>query len=193
MEAQYKAVPPNRPRPDLESIRNDSNTRKAAVMALINPIGDVPHLALIKRVEYPGVHGGQISFPGGKSEKIDSDLLQTAYRETTEEIGVPKHHYRVWKPLTEVYIPPSRFLVQPYVGIAEKELQFVAEEREVEDILQVPVEWLCQEDVMTTQEINMGGFVIKVPTFTFGDHIIWGATAMMISELAELLRRVERL
>lgn len=189
-EAQYLAVPPNRERTNIQEAKANANTRRAAVMALLYPKENITHIALIKRNEYPGVHSGQISFPGGKEERSDSDLLQTAYRETVEEIGVPKHHYKVWLPLTEVYIPPSQFLVQPYVGIAEKPLQFVPEAREVVEILQVPLQRLYGRNAMEKRKMQFGDFTADVPTFPIDDHVIWGATAMMISELMVLIDRI---
>lgn len=189
-EAQFKAVPPNRPKTNLEEAKQLDSTRNAAVMVLVHPVQNIPHLALIRRKEYPGVHSGQISFPGGKSELEDRDLLQTAERETSEEIGVVESAYSIWTQLTEVYIPPSKFLVQPYVALAQEELQFIKEEREVEEVLSAPLSLFMGADSMEDHTLDIGGMRYTVPVYKFEDHVIWGATAMMISELADLIRSV---
>lgn len=188
VDAQMRAAPPNRAQFDIDKARMDPRTRRAAVMAIIHPLGNVPHLLLTKRREYPGVHGGQIAFPGGKVDESDIYLLSTASRETGEEVGVGTHCYSVWRALTEIYIPPSRFLVQPFIGIAHHELNFTLEEREVERLIQVPLQWLVQEDYLVPQKIDLGGVRVQVPGYMFSHDLIWGATAMMISELSELLK-----
>lgn len=189
-DAQYRAVPPNRPRTSLQEARENPDARNAAVLALLHPIQDETHVALIRRNTYPGVHSGQISFPGGKVEDSDSDLIETAIRETHEEVGVSADNYSVWGELTQVYIPPSRFLVQPVVGLAKHELQFVREEREVEEILHAPLSLFTNENSLVMEKLDVGGFNIEVPVFKWNGHIIWGATAMMLSELGTLINSI---
>lgn len=189
--AQYLAVPPNRPMTDLEEAKKNPNARKAAVLALLHPIKDRTHLALIRRNEYPGVHSGQISFPGGKVEENDPDLEFTATRETQEEIGVEFDHYELWGKLTEVYIPPSGFLVQPYVGLASSPLNFTRDPREVVEVINAPLDFFLQPEVLKEKTLNVRGMQLDIPVFDFNGHIIWGATAMMISELITLIKRLD--
>lgn len=186
--AQYKAVPPQRPRSDIEEMRRAKDTRKAAVLALIHPVDEIPHVALIERNTYPGVHSGQISFPGGKTEKSDADLIHTAQRETAEEVGVNASHYEIWGELTEVYIPPSRFLVKPYVGLASSELSFIPDAREVSRVIHAPLHRFLDDEALQPEEVDVGSFKLKVPSYRWEGHVIWGATAMMISELSTLIR-----
>lgn len=187
-QAQYKAVPPERPHSDLEEVRHAKDTRHAAVLALIHPIDEIPHVALIERNTYPGVHSGQISFPGGKIEKSDTGLVHTAQRETEEEVGIIPQAYDIWGELTEVYIPPSRFLVKPFIGLAKNELDFIADPREVNQIVHAPLHRFLSEDALQPEEVAVGDFKLKVPSYSWDGHIIWGATAMMISELSTLIR-----
>lgn len=189
-DAQYRAVPPNRPRTSLEEARQNPKARSAAVLALLHPIDNQTHVALIRRNTYPGVHSGQISFPGGKVEESDSNLIETAIRETHEEVGVSAESYNIWGELTQVYIPPSQFLVQPVVGLAEHELQFIREEREVEEILHAPLTLFTSEDALVMEKLDIGGFKIDVPVFKWNGHTIWGATAMMLSELGTLINSI---
>lgn len=188
MDAQYSLVPPNRPRPDLALVKQEKNPRLAGVLALFYPIENTPHLVLMKRNTYPGVHSGQISLPGGQIEPHDENIVATALRETHEEIGVATQHIEVVGQLTELYIPPSNFLVQPVVGFARSRPDFVPEVKEVDRLLEIPfVEFAMPENLRETT-VNARGFTLNVPAFTVDGEIVWGATAMILSELLALLR-----
>ncbi len=116
------------------------NPKKAGVMALFYP--DSRHhtqVLLILRRAYEGVHSNQVAFPGGKKEKGDSSILATALRETYEEVGVKPEHVEVIRTMSEVYIPPSNFEVQPYVGLYKKPDPFVLQQDEVEKLIEVPL------------------------------------------------------
>ncbi len=189
-DAQYKAVPPNRPFTDLEKAHRNPATRKAAVMALVHPVNDISHLALIRRNEYPGVHSGQVSFPGGKVEAADKNLVETATRETREEVGVNPEEYQVYSELTEVFIPPSQFLVQPYVGMSRSELHFEKDDREVVKVIHAPLSVFAAEGALQNHKMDLGGLKMNIPAYEYEGNIIWGATAMMISELMEVFRRI---
>ncbi|HBK82580.1 MAG TPA: coenzyme A pyrophosphatase, partial [Flavobacterium sp.] len=115
------------------------NSKKAAVLILLYPKLGITHMALIERNAYAGVHSSQISFPGGKVEESDFDLLQTALRETFEEVGVPSRKIKIIKPFSEIYIPPSNFLVYPFLGFCSEELQFVPNAKEVKQVLEFPI------------------------------------------------------
>lgn len=166
-----------------------NNPRQSAVMMLFYPKNDITHLVLIKRNEYEGVHSAQISFPGGKAEKADKDLAETALRETYEEIGVPPAQIEVLMPFSKLYIPPSNFLVFPFLGLAAAEPQFKPNAYEVKEIIELPIEVLLDESVITQVEMktSYAGITI-VPAFRFNENIVWGATAMMLSELKETLK-----
>ena len=131
-----------------------TNPRKAAVMMLFYPKNDITHLVLILRNTYPGVHSSQIAFPGGKVEKTDSDLKETALRETYEEIGVHADKIEVIKEFTPVYIPPSNFIVSPFLGITTSELEFTLQEEEVAGIIEVPLSLLLDDAIVLTKEIT---------------------------------------
>ncbi len=167
------------------------NARQAAVMMLFYPKNGITHLALIIRNSYPGVHSSQIAFPGGKVEDVDLDLKETALRETFEEIGVHADKINVIREFSSVYIPPSNFMVSPFLGITESELEFTLQEDEVAGIIEVPLSLLLDDAIVLTKEITTSyANLIDVPVFQFGDHAVWGATAMMLSELKEALKMV---
>ncbi len=164
-----------------------ADVKRAAVLMLIVDSNDRPELILTKRKVYKGVHSGQISLPGGKREESDRNYQHTALRETEEEIGIPSSKIEVLAQLSELYIPPSNFLVQPFLGIMEEQTEFIAEESEVEQIIPVDLNQLFHPDTRGEHYVDARGHRIKVPAYKVDDHIIWGATAMMISELKELL------
>ena len=178
----------------LEELRRErlkkKNPKKAAVLALFYPDDqDVSHLLLILRKTYQGVHSNQIGFPGGKVEEVDLDLKATALRETHEEVGVSPDSVQVLKTLSEVYIPPSNFEVQPYIGISETALSFVAQESEVEEIVEVKVSDFLDDTNLFSQRLSTSyAKNVDVPAFKLNGHVVWGATAMMLSEIKELLK-----
>ncbi|WP_417444965.1 NUDIX hydrolase [Joostella sp.] len=166
--------------------------RKAGVVCLFYPDEHLhTKLLLILRKTYNGVHSNQVGFPGGKVELSDKNIEETALRETWEEVGVSPKKIQLVKKMSEVYIPPSNFIVQPFIGIAENELQFVLQEDEVEDIIEVPFldfmndDMLFEENLTTSYAKN-----IDVPAFKLNDYTVWGATAMMLSEVKEMFKKL---
>lgn len=188
-EAHLKMVPFERIL-EVEKINIPSNNpRKAAVMMLIYPKNNKSHLALIVRNTYPGVHSAQIGFPGGKVEIEDESLTHTALRETHEEIGIHPDKIEVIKTFTAVFIPPSNFIVAPFLGISHTELEFTEQEEEVAGIIEFPlIDFLNDKTIVNKIMDTSYGNNIEVPTFKINEHYVWGATAMMMSELKEVLK-----
>jgi len=186
-QAQYKMVPPGRERTRLENITY-SNPKRAAVLILIYPKQEAPHIVLMKRNSYPGVHSDQISFPGGKLETFDKNLEQAAVRESNEELGILPSQVTILGELTQVYIPPSNFLVNPFVGFSEERPEFVPDNKEVTEVLEVPFSDVLNPDNSSNVELDVRGNQIEVPAYTLNGHVVWGATAMMLSELTSLIR-----
>jgi 8-oxo-dGTP pyrophosphatase MutT (NUDIX family) len=164
------------------------NPKKAAVLALFYPgYHGETMLLLILRADYDGTHAAQISFPGGKFEKSDRQLETTALRETYEEVGVSMDQIRVKKQMTDIYIPPSNFIVSPYLGIVESTPEFKTNE-EVEEIIEVKLADLLDEAFVTTKNLSTSYMEkIDVPCFELNNHTVWGATAMMLSEIKDLI------
>lgn len=177
-------------RPDLEAARRaDPPPRESAVLALIYPKEGIAHTLLMLRPTYDGVHSGQVSFPGGRREPGDADLRRTAFREFAEETGAVADA-EVLGTLTPVYIPPSRSLVTPYVAIADALGPFAPDPREVAALIEAPLEQLLRDDILKRREqfIGIMGRAVEIPYFDVQGRVVWGATAMMIAELRELLR-----
>jgi len=165
---------------------------KAGVLALFYPSkSNETHFVLILRKTYKGVHSAQVGFPGGKFDKDDISLQETALRETEEEVGVSKKAITILKKLTEIYIPPSNFFVQPYIGITTNTPNFVLQKDEVEALIEVPISHLLDDTVMTTQILSTSyAKNIEVPAFILNNHLVWGATAMILNEVREMLKQL---
>jgi 8-oxo-dGTP pyrophosphatase MutT (NUDIX family) len=155
---------------------------------LLYPRHDELQLVLTRRREDLNSHAGQMSFPGGQREAQET-LVTTALRETEEEIGVPAHTLQVIGRLTPLYIPPSDFEVHPFVARTGNgsQPQFTPNPGEVAEIVEVPLQVLLDPASRDEQLWNIRGHSISVPFYTLGRHKVWGATAMMISELVERL------
>jgi 8-oxo-dGTP pyrophosphatase MutT (NUDIX family) len=189
MEAHIKMAPLER----IASLKNEpteiQNSKIAAVMMLFYPKNDTTHLVLIVRNTYEGVHSAQIAFPGGKQEEEDVDFAATAIRETYEEVGVQPDKIVVLKPFTQVYIPPSNFMVHPFLGICKEEISFIPDPSEVEKIIELPLAVFLSDAIVVETEMKTSyANSIIIPAFQIENHIVWGATAMMLSELKEVLK-----
>ncbi|APG59777.1 NUDIX hydrolase [Christiangramia salexigens] len=171
---------------------SERNPNEAGVMAVFYPgVEWETKLVLILRKTYKGVHSNQIGFPGGRVEEIDKDLQETALRETEEEVGIPKNNIQVLKKLTRLYIPPSNFWVQPFMGILERTPVMVPQESEVEEILEVKLsDFMDDRNVITENLSTSYAKNINVPAYKLNGHIVWGATGMMLSEIRELLLKI---
>ncbi len=189
-EAQFAMSPMGRPR-RASAMANINNPKLSAVLVLFYPFANEVHTVLMLRNAYPGVHSAQVSFPGGKLEETDASLRETALREANEEVGVDPNQVHIAGRLTEVYIPPSGFLVEPYIGIAPVRPNFVLNPAEVQQIIEVPVRELMDERNRTHQNIPLSnGTQLKAPCFMLQGHTVWGATAMMLSEAHAILQRL---
>lgn len=167
------------------------NPRKSAVLSLFYPKDTQTYLLLIVRSEYVGVHSAQISFPGGKMETFDASLKETALRETEEEVGISKDKIEIIKPFSELYIPPSNFLVSPFIGFTTEALIPKINTREVSHILELPIHDLLDNRLISNVKISTSyANDIEVPAFIISNHIVWGATAMILSEIKQVINNV---
>lgn len=189
--AHNKMAPPERVQIMKDFDLRSVNPRKAAVMMLFFPKNNKTHLVLIKRTSYNGVHSSQIAFPGGKVENNDADYSATALRETYEEIGIAPSSIEIIRSFTSVYIPSSNFMVFPYFAISYNSLDFVIDSHEVENVIELPLDYFLDDSILVNKIMDTSySKSINVPTFKIEDHYVWGATAMMLSELKDVLKRV---
>ncbi|HQE33073.1 MAG TPA: CoA pyrophosphatase [Flavobacterium alvei] len=190
-EAHFKMAPLER----IESLKNQNldsfNPKTAAVMMLFYPKKGRTHLVLIVRNAYEGIHSAQIAFPGGKYESNDQTFVNTALRETQEEIGIHPEQIEIIMPFTNLYIQASNFMVYPFLGISKEEIVFIPDSNEVAQIIELPLSDFLNDNlivsaIMTTSYAKD----IEIPAYKINEHIVWGATAMMLSELKEVLKKV---
>jgi len=163
--------------------------RKSGVLILFYPDGDRPFFPLIKRPEYLGVHSGQVSFPGGKMEQGDADIIDTALREAEEEVGISRSDVKVIGRLTDLFIPTSKFLVSPVLGFCAQRPKFIPEEKEVSRVISTDFLMLLDPEVRKQKNLKFGqNYSLETPYFDIEGEMVWGATAMILSELLHLIQ-----
>jgi len=190
LAAQLKMAPPQRFGTKETLLKVPKNAKKAAVMMLLYPNRKKELcFCLIQRTTYNGKHSGQISFPGGKREEEDIDFWATALRESQEEVGVNPEKVQLITTLSSTYIPPSNFYVYPYLAYTNQCPDFIAEEGEVDHVIEVLLADLLKESAVQDGPITASyTSEVIVPMFVFGTYRVWGATAMILSEAREIIR-----
>ena len=189
--SQIKMMPSNRIEHMDHYKEAMKQAKQSAVLALFYPDDSFQtKFALIQRKAYKGVHSSQISFPGGKFENKDHNLECTAKRETYEEIGVHPENVKIVRELTKIYIPPSNFAVQPFLGLIDKTPNFILQKDEVEELLEVPIlDFFNESNVVTGTVSTSYNNRMEVPAFLLNGNLVWGATAMMLSEVKDLIKK----
>lgn len=169
-----------------------SNHRKSGVLILFYPDKEGSFFPLIKRPEYVGFHSGQVAFPGGKMEIGDEDIIQTALREAEEEVGVDRNQVQVLGRLSDLYIPTSNFLVSPVIGFLEKRPDFIPEAKEVSRVILTELPLLFSPAIKKRKVLTLGpNLNLDTPYFEIDGEVVWGATAMILSELIQVLQPTE--
>ncbi len=189
-EAQFLMEPITR-KIELQKQKNRAEAKLSAVLILLYPKNRKVCTVMIKRPIYDGVHSGQIAFPGGKKEVDDFDLIQTALRETKEEIGVNQDDIRVIGELTQLYIPPSNFNVLPIIAYTNSEPNFILEKNEVDRIIEIDIDDFANpKNRMHKKILSRNNIRLSVICYFIQNEIIWGASAMIISEFVEIVKRI---
>lgn len=182
-EAQERMISRVRPMPDVIP----DTARDSAVLQLIYPVDDDIRILFIRRTEDGRAHGGQISFPGGRHEPEDASLMITALREAEEEVGIVASEVEVLGALTPMYIPISFFMVHPFLAWSPRRPEFLPSEHEVSEVIEISVMDLFNPSNKTVRDVwpaSLPGLKLTVPVYQLpNDQFIWGATAMMLSEL----------
>ncbi|WP_298496974.1 CoA pyrophosphatase [uncultured Algibacter sp.] len=190
--SHFKMVPPYRHELLKKQQKAIKKAKHAGVLALFYPDKkEETKIILILRNTYKGVHSAQVAFPGGKFEDQDETLQDTALRETFEEVGVPVNTIQIVKKISQVYIPPSNFYVQPFIGVTQNTPQFVKQDEEVEALIEVDLEHFLDNQSLITKSVKTSYSVeVEVPAFKLNNYVVWGATAMMLSEIKDLLKQL---
>ncbi|MGB1248274.1 MAG: NUDIX hydrolase [Chitinophagales bacterium] len=189
--AQRKMSPPFREKLVREML-DKQTPKEAGVLILLYENDEEMYIAFTQRHTYKGVHSGQISLPGGKAETVDIDFAATAIRETEEEIGVLQSDIALLGELTELYVPPSNFMIYPFVGAYyDGKPDFVKEEAEVAEILEIKLSDLLDEKNIQEYKLERRDFTYKTPAYFINGKIIWGATAMILSEFLDVVKNLQ--
>lgn len=173
---------------------SNPDSKKAGVIALLFPDeSEMLNLIYIKRTSlHKGdKHSGQISFPGGQREDGDENLEQTALRELEEELGIPTSAVHIIGALTPLYIWVSNFYVEPYLAYMSSKPEFIPQASEVEYPIVVPMEALLKEETKGKKDLQIRNATMpQVPYYDIYGDVLWGATAMMTSEITALFYRI---
>ncbi len=173
---------------DYEGMPAGAGAVKAAVLLPLI-LRDEPSLMFTRRTESLARHSGQVSFPGGRSEADDLSPVETALRETFEETGIAASFVTVAGYLDR-YLTGTGFDIQPVVGLLADGFALVPDPREVAEIFEVPLAFLCDPSNRRRESRDIGGRARSFYAFTYQGHEIWGATAAIVVNLAERLRAI---
>ena len=186
-QAQKVMIPSGR-----DILPDDTIKKNAAVALLIFPgENEKREIVFIRRPEYNGPHSGQVSFPGGKMDPEDDNLLETAIRECFEEIGVRLKSSDCVGSLSSLHISASGFLVHPYVFVLEKEPIFAKDDKEVMYLIRCSLEELTHDRLIKNTTLKIRNENIEVPYYDIQNEIVWGATAIILAEFIYILKRFE--
>jgi len=162
--------------------------RKGAVMIALYEENGKIYFPLTQRPDYEGVHGGQVSLPGGKMEEEDFDLETTAIRETYEEIGVQIEKRDVVGTLSDLNVTASNFIVKPVISFLSKKPEFRRDPREVAQIFTAEINHLSDTKTLKETELTVGPNIrLRAPYFDIEEKVVWGATSMILSEFVSLI------
>lgn len=188
--AHAKMNPPHRPMEQRIPMPGDQ-VRESAVLILLWPESDQISTVFILRPEYDGIHSNQIAFPGGKYELEDQDFIATALREAHEEVGVIPASVIVIGKLSPLFIPVSKFVVNPIIGYTTSKPNFVPDPNEIKEIIPCHLFDFLDPDALMIQDIEIHGRILpNIPCYKIGERIIWGATAMIFSEFLEIIKPI---
>lgn len=191
-EEAHELMLPRKRAEKVWELKRNNDFRESAVAIILFEKESQLHFTLIQRPNYNGAHSGQMAFPGGKQDKSDLSLIHTAKRESREEIGVREEDLNEVGALTPIFIPVSKFRVSPFIFWWEGSHAFVADQREVDEIIEVPLFELLEDDRIKKSQFKVGGGVTlnDIPFFDLANKRVWGATAIILSEFRAVLQHL---
>lgn len=186
-KAHYKMLPPGR---RLNTFEHElSSVKPSSVLLLLFPEGDQIYTCLTKRPATMTFHPGQISFPGGKVEKEDHSAEMTALREAREEVGIDPLSIEILGKLSDLYVEVSKFSIQPFLAWTDKRPEFLVNTFEVEELILFPLSEFVANEIISETEMDTFSGPLQIRYYPYNGEIIWGATAMILSELIEILKK----
>lgn len=189
LSSHLKMAPANRIHELKNSEMQIKTAKKSAVMILLYPHNNQLKVVFIRRSFYVGIHAGQIAFPGGRYEEFDIEIKNTALREIEEEIGIHSDNIEVIGRISDIYVPPSNFLISVFVGYLNGKPQYKIDEREVNEIIEIDLSEFFQENLVDNKEFVVPSSSISVlaPYYKVGNIELWGASAMVMSEFLDIV------
>jgi 8-oxo-dGTP pyrophosphatase MutT (NUDIX family) len=181
-EYQQRMIPTGRISKPTDELRN--KMRNSAVLVLLREGSSGLELCFTQRKKELKHHPGQISFPGGRRDDSDRNAIETALRETTEEIGISPSNIEILGTLSPVYVYVSNYWVEPIVGYLHCPQDFTINPFEVETAFTQPLERFTTKNFQTTCMVETMWGHLEVPCFEVDGYRIWGATAMILAELS---------
>ena len=176
-----------RPRPTMAEFEHEGSPRPGAVLILLYPQDGELYLPLTRRTDRVATHKGQIALPGGAQEPQDASPWETALREANEEIGIDTARVRYLGALSPLFIPASNFNVYPFVGYQDEVPDFYPDPTEVAELLPLPLHGILEPSIKARETWTLRGRQVEVSFYRYQQHVIWGATAMILSEFEVLL------
>jgi len=190
VDAHVKLAPGMRVN-DIKTGITPDHALESAVLIILYPVNSRLYTVVILRNEYDGAHSGQISLPGGKAEKSDIDFEYTAIREAQEEIGIIPSSMNIIGQLSLFYVRPSNFIIYPYIAYCSRRPDFHADAIEVQRIIEIDIFNEINSDRIVNKTITFrNNLQVNAPGFEIGGEFMWGATAMIFSELIHVLNNV---
>jgi 8-oxo-dGTP pyrophosphatase MutT (NUDIX family) len=165
------------------------NSTQAAILILLYLADNEIYFFLTKRTDELKHHKGQISLPGGTQEGNEK-LIDTALRETQEEIGINKTSISIIGTITPLFVPVTGFMIYPFIGYSLNKLDPKPDPVEVATIFSVNISDLLNKENRTTEQRNISGYDVQVPYFKLNDYQVWGATSMILSEFRDLIKSI---
>ncbi len=175
---------------DLKTGQTPAHAIESAVLIVLYPFGGRLYTAVILRNEYDGAHSGQISLPGGKKEESDINFEHTALREAQEEIGIIPDDVEIIGQLSRFYVRPSNFIVYPFIAYLPYKPVFQPDAIEVQRVIEIDIFDAIRRDSIVHKILTFKNNIqVNAPGFLVGGEFMWGATAMIFSELMHVLER----
>lgn len=187
-DVQWELASADRNAPDFPRVAGP-DAREAGVLILLFPVDGYVHTVFMQRPDYAGIHGGQISFPGGKKELYDENIIRTALREAEEETGITSSDVEIIGTLTPLFIPVSNMLVTAVTGWMNRKPVFNHDPKEVVYLIEAELREIMNPAIIKTMPFEVRGKIINIKYFAYNGNVIWGATAMMLHELLSMIKR----
>ncbi len=174
------------------SEKNDA--KKSAVLILLFHENGKLKIIFIRRSFYVGIHAGQIAFPGGRYDENDGNVKVTALREIEEEIGISRENIEILGQLTDIYVPPSNFIISIFVGYLQKHPGYKIDEREVAEVIELNLQDFFNEKIIDEKDFHVpsANQSVRALYYKIGNADIWGATAMVMTEFIDVLKTENR-